>query len=470
MTVVAPKLWSFSLAFAAVVACFVVSTLYSQRQEHQVTELAQSITNNAMPSIEHLAIARHEVRHIEGLVDTLETAPADEDESVLAAMRAARETVDSEVDAYLRLTPYPGEEMKWERVRRSLGALDNALATLRAYVTEHDDARKQEAVRAVITASDDAADAVYAEIQFNAHEGASISEEIASIHAHSRRIAFALDFISAVLAIFFASLALRMVSAHVRLLRERNELLSRRADELEQFAGRVAHDIRNPLGGIRFALATIKRNAQNEKVLASVARGDRSIERATHLLDGLLGFAQAGARPAHNASCRVADVVDGVLEDQQPAASEAQVALRREVDASLNVACDPAIFAVVLANLVKNAVRYIGDGADRVVTVRAMAVARERVRVEVEDTGVGVPDELRESIFLPFVRGQRVHDDGPARGIGLGLATVRRIAETHGGRAWVEAAPVRGSRFCVELPAASAVSEPSAAVLLSTAS
>jgi signal transduction histidine kinase len=248
--------------------------------------------------------------------------------------------------------------------------------------------------------------------------------------------------------------------------------LSRRADELEQFAGRVAHDIRNPLGGLRFALANIKRNATNEKVLLSVERGERSIARATNLLDGLLGFAQAGARPSRNAACRVADVVDGVFEDQQPAAADAGVELKKEIEPDIAVACEPAILAVVLANLVKNAVRYIGDGADRFVIVRAASL-RDRVRIDIEDTGVGVPAELRESIFLPFVRGQRTRDDGgAAKGIGLGLATVRRIAEAHGGRAWMEPAPLRGSRFCVELPAANAasVSEPSAPVLLSTAS
>ena len=91
--------------------------------------------------------------------------------------------------------------------------------------------------------------------------------------------------------------------------------------------------------------------------------------------------------------------------------------------------------------------KYIGDRPERRVTVRVIE-RKEAVRVEVADTGPGIPEELREEIFQPYVRGTA--SDQP--GIGLGLATVKRIAETHGGSVGVETALGRGSVFWFELP------------------
>lgn len=164
------------------------------------------------------------------------------------------------------------------------------------------------------------------------------------------------------------------------------------------------------------------------------------------MLDGLLAFARAGAQPAPGASSNVREVIESSLEDLQLAASAARVDLRCEPLPECTAFCDPSILELLVSNLVQNAIKYIGEGPQRKVTLRARDVGAF-VRVEVEDTGIGVPSELRRVIFDPFVRGSF-----KSSGVGLGLATVKKICDTHGGRVGVEPVHPGGSLFWFELP------------------
>jgi signal transduction histidine kinase len=97
---------------------------------------------------------------------------------------------------------------------------------------------------------------------------------------------------------------------------------------------------------------------------------------------------------------------------------------------------------------VRNAIKYVGEGPDRRVAVRAARIDGV-VRIEVEDNGPGLPEGLGARSFEPFVRGAGSREPG----IGLGLATVKKITEAHGGRVDVRSIPGRGARFGIELPA-----------------
>jgi signal transduction histidine kinase len=93
----------------------------------------------------------------------------------------------------------------------------------------------------------------------------------------------------------------------------------------------------------------------------------------------------------------------------------------------------------------------MGATDTRRVAVRASAVG-PTVRIDVEDTGAGIPAEMQDAVFEPFVRG--AHDD--EGGIGLGLATVKRLVEAHGGEITVQSTIGSGTLFRVNLPRASA--------------
>jgi two-component system phosphate regulon sensor histidine kinase PhoR len=103
-------------------------------------------------------------------------------------------------------------------------------------------------------------------------------------------------------------------------------------------------------------------------------------------------------------------------------------------------------------NLIDNALKYAPHSG--VVTVRA---GRENgaIIVRVVDRGPGVAPEDRDRIFERFVRGMASHSHGsdrPVRGSGIGLALVKHIAQSHGGRAWVDAAPGGGASFGISIP------------------
>ena len=127
----------------------------------------------------------------------------------------------------------------------------------------------------------------------------------------------------------------------------------------------------------------------------------------------------------------IRDVLDGVINDTILEAENRGVRLiARGRDPVLVVACGAGTLISIATNLVANAMKFMGDAPLRRVTISARQLKND-VRLEVSDTGPGLAPELREKVFEPHVRGTST---GP--GFGLGLATVRRLVEAHGGDCW----------------------------------
>jgi len=186
----------------------------------------------------------------------------------------------------------------------------------------------------------------------------------------------------------------------------------------------------------------------DERSRAAAQRGMKTLQRVQLIVNGLLDFARAGARPAPGVSVELKPVLDDLADALGMAAREKQIDLAVEPVPSCAVACSAGVLTSLMANLLNNAIKYMGeDGHERRITVRVRDVG-QLARVEVADTGPGIPRELLPTLFEPYVRGA----NGGKPGIGLGLATVKRIAQTHGGRAGVESTPGEGSCFWFELP------------------
>lgn len=112
----------------------------------------------------------------------------------------------------------------------------------------------------------------------------------------------------------------------------------------------------------------------------------------------------------------------------------------------VTIAVDQAKVERMVENLLANVARHTEDAR---VWVR-VAAQDGGALISVDDEGAGVPDDLKEKIFMPFSRGPEAAD---LPGGGIGLSLVARFAELHGGRAWVEDRPGRGASFRVFLPA-----------------
>lgn len=264
----------------------------------------------------------------------------------------------------------------------------------------------------------------------------------AQIEASLRRFTLG----AALLAIAASGAALAMfVLAHVALQRW-SAAVEERAAELEAFASRVAHDLRTPLQTVLLAFATIARSAPG--VESACEKGRRSVERLQGLIDDLLEFSRAGARPEAGASTSVNAILDELREELEPRARESGAALRIAAEPALTVAASRGALRAIAGNLIENALKYGGtDGAPRV-DVEAWPEGAS-VRLEVRDRGRGIAPEALAHVFEPFYRATR--EPG---GLGIGLATVRRLVEAHGGQVRVASSPGHGTTFVVLLPRA----------------
>ncbi len=236
-----------------------------------------------------------------------------------------------------------------------------------------------------------------------------------------------------------------------------------------EFVANVSHELKTPLALIRMFGEML----QSGRVASDAKRREyldiivSESERLSSLIENVLDFARVErGREAYDfADGSVAEAVTKAVNVYRYRAEREGVSIEAEVEPDLpRATIDERAIQLAVINLIDNALKY-APGSD-VIGVRA---DRENgaVVVRVVDHGPGVPAEDRERIFERFVRGSTARSSGlgsPIRGSGIGLALVKHIAESHGGRAWVEAtavaapqdgdrrAPARGATFAISIP------------------
>lgn len=225
----------------------------------------------------------------------------------------------------------------------------------------------------------------------------------------------------------------------------------RQMDETKQeFFARISHELRSPLTSVREASHLLREGipgSLNSKQARLVDIIGQSSDRLLRLVNQLLEVsrARAGVLPMTWQRNDLERLTQRVLEELRPQAVDAGVALVLDRGPG-DVTCmgDEDRLIQVFVNLVGNAIRFTPSGGT--VTVHLIDAGPE-VRVQVEDTGVGIPAIALEGIFDPY---QQAHRD--RGGTGLGLAIVRGMVEAHHGRVEVESEEGKGSRFTVTLP------------------
>jgi two-component system sensor histidine kinase HydH len=219
----------------------------------------------------------------------------------------------------------------------------------------------------------------------------------------------------------------------------RRELLA----TLGEMSALMAHEVRNPLAALKGHVQLASENAGDPQAVRS--RLDTvlaEVSRLESLVRGLLEY--TSDRPAHRESMRLAEVVArGVSRIVDPETAGDLPGVELDCDPDLVLSLDPDGVAGMVSNLVQNALE--AAGAEGRVRVTAAGFGNEAIIV-VEDSGNGIPVELGERVFDPFVTGR-------IRGIGLGLAMVRKSAESHGGTVTAgRSEKLGGARFEVRLP------------------
>jgi signal transduction histidine kinase len=224
--------------------------------------------------------------------------------------------------------------------------------------------------------------------------------------------------------------------------------LAKKQSEMEHFAYTVAHDMKSPLSAISITADGLLDGELAEPVRSDVARIVRLATKTEHMTVDLLRMVRIVSEPEAVETVDLGVVASQALEMLQP--HIAARGLDIDVETPLpTIPGQPTKLRHVVANLVGNAIRFVPSGTGRI----GVSATRNGASVvlAVRDNGVGIPAEYHQSIFEMF---RRVPDgDGERAGSGMGLAIVKRIVETHGGRVWVESAPGEGSVFRVRLPA-----------------
>jgi signal transduction histidine kinase len=224
---------------------------------------------------------------------------------------------------------------------------------------------------------------------------------------------------------------------------------------LGKLSASVAHELRNPLSGMKMHLRLLADEIASDEGRESLDTVLREAQRMELYLSDLMEMAAGGGeigsdQPTGETSCEVGEVIETTLGLMRPRLRHAGIELNVEVSGDL----PPAAIAAqrlgqVVLNLLVNAAEAMGSGGT--LTLRAIG-AREQgagptVTIEVLDTGPGIDPAEAEEIFEPFVSTK-------PRSAGLGLYLCRRIVEGRGGRIEVRKAPGGGARMVVTLPAA----------------
>ncbi len=207
----------------------------------------------------------------------------------------------------------------------------------------------------------------------------------------------------------------------------------------------IAHELNSPLDGVlRYTHLALEQLTEDSSIREYLVHVKQGLDRMVRAVRTFLEFSRQVTTPAH----RVADL-NRLIEDAlillQPRARFQHVQIVKHFDPSLPAVLDSGIQHVVL-NLVKNAFDAMPRGGLLTITTRLNG---DSIYVEVEDTGMGIPESIHPRIFEPFFSTKPIH-----QGSGLGLVIAKEVVERSGGTIEFTSHAGVGSRFCVRLPIA----------------
>jgi light-regulated signal transduction histidine kinase (bacteriophytochrome) len=235
------------------------------------------------------------------------------------------------------------------------------------------------------------------------------------------------------------------IESQRRALAQSNNELVAANKELEAFSYSVSHDLRAPLrhiDGFTRLLCDTYGTDVPQQVQHYVDRILAAVSHMGHLVDDLLNLARIGRKEILR-SCGVSlrDLVQKVIADFSSETEKGKVEWR--VDALPVVDCDPSLLSLVFSNLLSNALKFTRRVGHPIIQVGAQ-VNGTGLTVFVRDNGVGFDSRYADKLFGVF---QRLHREEDFEGTGIGLATVQRIIQRHGGEVWAESTPGEATTF-----------------------
>jgi signal transduction histidine kinase len=444
--------WEILLTgFALIGLVFVAQGLFTRYLTFSTEMRSRRLERDSLHSVDDVNRIARAALQIELLVNEHidETDP-----TIMAGIETNIDALLFDIDqasrAYEPLIDLPDEAAEWDKARASLvrfranvsRALD--LSRLNLNVQARGEWKASRA------AYSDLGPTLTGLIALNRTEAMNATAEVGAAEQWTREVNDAIRFAGLMGVVLLAQWVIRRVLAYERQLQTAAELLARQNQDLDAFAGRVAHDLKNALGPMLIFPALMRRDATDPQRVRALAQStERSARRTTRVIDSMLTFARAAHDVDPNATAGVREAVESVLEETAQLASNLGATIEVAVIPDVVVRCEPGLLHAVLGNLLGNAIKYLAGRPVRHVQVR---VDQEdgACRFEIVDTGPGIPKNHLQSIFEPFYR----VDPTLGAGTGLGLATVRRILDARSGRITIESEEGRGTQVLVWLPLA----------------
>ena len=238
-----------------------------------------------------------------------------------------------------------------------------------------------------------------------------------------------------------------------RLSRAVNQMLLRLKqafDAQQQFVGNAAHELRTPLALMQARLDLYMSTDHGDscpETAETIAMMREQTERLSRMVRTLLDMSELKAVP-RNDRIQLAPMIEEVLADLSPLAEKSGVTLSQSGEDLWITGSDVLVYRAIF-NLVENGVKYNRPGGS---VCAAVSRRGEKAMIEIKDTGCGIPEDFRESVFQPFFRvdKSRSREKG---GVGLGLSLVWEIAHLHGGDVRVRESGKTGTVIELTLPA-----------------
>jgi len=231
------------------------------------------------------------------------------------------------------------------------------------------------------------------------------------------------------------------------------------ANSRESFTQMLVHDLKSPLAAVTTSLRLVQelvpQHIEHYNLIHKTTETSRrALKTVVQRVDSILDVAkmESGDSYLNREIVALGQLVEAARAEVAPLAHELDINIEIDLDDSLPLLdVDGDKVERLILNLMDNALKY--SPSEGKIQVRASREDECFVRLMVIDQGQGIPDEFKTRLFDRFVQ---LHDGRPItrRGVGLGLAFCRLVAEAHGGRIWVEDNPEGGSAFCVLLPCA----------------
>ncbi|EWY39006.1 hypothetical protein N825_08370 [Skermanella stibiiresistens SB22] len=218
-----------------------------------------------------------------------------------------------------------------------------------------------------------------------------------------------------------------------------------------KFLAAASHDLRQPIQSLFFVSSALDRHVQDAAGRDLLGRLGQGLDALKALLDSLLDVSKldAGAVVPDMSDIPVGPLIDEIASCFAPAAAAKGLKLSRDGACDVAVRSDRTLLSRIIRNLMENAIRYTDAGEVR---IRCQAAA-DGVRIEVADTGIGIPPDQLDRIWEEFHQIGNLERDR-SQGLGLGLAIVQRLSRLLGHPVEVRSIPGAGSIFSLSLPLA----------------